>query len=183
MNTRKNTNSIFIGTSLDGYITDKNGGLEWLNMIPNPDHDDMGYTAFTEQIDALVMGRTTFEMVCSFDIDWPYKKPVFVLSNSINEVPEKYKDKVFLAKGILTEILNAIHKKGLYKLYIDGGVTIQNFLKEDLIDNLIITRIPVLLGGGSQLFSVLPKALEFEQVETKVYLNELMQAHYRRKRG
>lgn len=71
-------NSVFIATSLDGFIADKNGGIDWLHSLPNPDNDDMGYGAFMTQIDALIMSRKTFETVCGFDMDWPYTKPVFV---------------------------------------------------------------------------------------------------------
>lgn len=177
-----NKNSVFIATSLDGYIADQNGGIDWLHSIPNPTQDDMGYIEFTVDIDALVMGRTTFETVCNFDIDWPYKKPVFVLSNTLQEIPESHKGKVFLIKGTLTQILDEIHQKGYHHLYIDGGTTIQGFLKEDLIDNLHITTIPILLGGGAPLFSELTKKLEFELVSSKLFLNQLVQNHYRRKR-
>lgn len=79
------------------------------------------------------MGRTTFETVCGFDIDWPYNKPIFVLSTTLNEIPESYKGKTFLIKGTLTEILEQIHKKGYHRLYIDGGTTIRSFLKADFI--------------------------------------------------
>lgn len=178
----KKKNSVYIATSLDGYIADKNGGIEWLNSIAMPDNEDMGYGEFTNGIDALVMGRNTFETVLGFDVDWPYKKPVFVLSNSINEIPESHREKAHLVKGTLTEILEQIHKKGYSRLYIDGGITIQRFLKEDLIDEIIITIIPVVLGGGSQLFSELPGELAFELVESRVYLNQLVQNHFRRKR-
>ena len=126
----KKRNSVFIATSLDGYIADKNGGIDWLHSTPNPYKIDMGYGEFTSQIDALVMGRITFETVCGFDMDWPYQKPVFVLSNTLTEIPERFKAKVHLVKGSLTEILEQIHQKGLYQLYIDGGATIQSFLKE-----------------------------------------------------
>ena len=179
MNTK---NSVFIATSLDGYIADQNGGIDWLHMIPNPDNDDMGYTEFSNTIDALVMGRTTFETVCGFDIDWPYQKPVFVLSNTLQDVPESHKGKAFLVKGTLTQVLNHIHQQGYHHLYIDGGTTIQGFLKEDLIDDIHITTIPILLGGGAPLFSELIKSLEFEFVSSKVFLNQLAQNHYRRKR-
>lgn len=178
----KSKNSVFIGASLDGYIADKNGGLEWLDMIPNPNGESLGYFEFTKDIDALVMGRTTFETVLGFDVEWPYTKPVFVLSNTLNEIPESYQGKAFLVKGPLTEVLEHIHQKGYRHLYIDGGTTIQNFLKEDLIDEIIITTIPILLGGGYPLFAELPKALEFELVESKVYLNQLSSSHYRRKK-
>ena len=178
----KTSNKVFIATSLDGYIADKNGGIEWLHAIPNPENSDMGYGNFTAQIDALVMGRTTFETVCGFDIDWPYKKPVYVLSNKLKEIPEDLKDKVFLVKGTLTEVLAQIHKNGHYNLYIDGGKTIQSFLKEDLIDSITITTIPKLLGGGFPLFAELPKMLDFECSESKVYSNKVVQNTFIRKR-
>jgi len=175
-------NKVFIARSLDGYIADKNGGIDWLHSIPNPDNDDMGYVEFTKGIDALVMGRTTFETVIGFDVPWPYNKAVFVLSNTLKRIPESHKDKAFLVKGTLTEILAQIHEKGYKSLYIDGGTTIRNFLKEDLIDEMVLTTIPILLGGGSSLFTELPKELRFELIETKTYLNQITQNHYRRKR-
>lgn len=175
-------NSVYIATSLDGYIADTNGGIAWLDSIPIPENEDMGYLAFSKDIDALVMGRTTFETVLGFDVDWPYKKPVFVLSASMTEIPKSHKEKAFLIKGTMTEILEQIHKKGCHRLYIDGGNTISGFLKDDLIDEMIITVFPILLGGGAPLFSELPNALEFELVASKVYFKQLVQHHYRRKR-
>ncbi len=175
-------NSVFIATSLDGYIADKNGGIDWLHSIPNPNNDDMGYVEFTNDIDALDMGRTTFQTVCGFDVDWPYNKPVFVLSNTLNEIPESHKEKAFLVKGTLTDILEQIYRKGYHRLYIDGGTTIRNFLKADLIDEMLITTIPILLGGGSPLFSKLPKELKFELIKTKTFLNQVAQNHYKRNR-
>jgi len=175
-------NKVFIATSLDGYIADKNGGIEWLHSIPNPDNIDMGYGEFMAQIDALVMGRTTFETVCGFDMDWPYQKPVFVLSNSLKQVPKKYEGKATLVNGSLKEILAKIYTQGCYQLYMDGGRTIQSFLKEDLIDEMTITTIPYLLGGGIPLFSELPNRLEFECIDTKIYLGKVVQNKFIRKR-
>src|SRR6056297_3233091 len=175
-------NSVFIATSLDGYIADKNGGIDWLHSIPNPNNDDMGYKEFNNGIDALVMGRTTFETVVGFDVPWPYSKPVFVLSNKLKEIPESHKDKAFLVNGTLTEILEQIHGKGYGRLYVDGGTTIRNFLKEDLIDEMVLTTIPILLGGGSSLFGELPNELKFELIGAKTYANQITQNHYRRKR-
>ena len=173
---------VFIARSLDGYIADRNGGLDWLNAEPNPNQLDLGYGKFMKRVDAIVMGRTTFDVVCSFDMAWPYKIPLFVLSSSPESLPEEFKDKAEIVKGSLSEILEQIQKKGFTRLYIDGGVTVQNFLKEDLIDELIITTIPILLGGGAPLFGELPKELEFEHVESVLYLNALVQDCYRRKR-
>lgn len=175
-------NNVFIATSIDGYIADKNDGLDWLQFVPNPDQDDMGYTEFTKGIDALVMGRTTFETILGFDVDWPYAKPVFVLSNKLEEIPASHKDKASLVKGTLTEILEEIHSKGYQRLYIDGGTTIRSFLKEDLIDEMVITRIPILLGGGTPLFTELPSELKFELMDSKTFLNQITQSHYKRKK-
>lgn len=174
-------NRVFIATSLDGNIADKNGDIDWLHSIPNPDKNDMGYRAFFSTIDALVMGRTTFETVCAFDMDWPYKKPVFVLSNSLKNVPKEYEGKAEIVNGRLNEILEKIHSKGYHSLYIDGGKTIQSFLKEDLIDEMTITTIPYLLGGGIPLFSELPKRLDFECISSNIYLDKVVQNHFVRK--
>lgn len=175
-------NCVFIATSIDGYIADKNGGLEWLEYVPNPNQESMGYEEFTKDIDALLMGRTTFETVVGFDVPWPYSKPVFVLSNSLKEIPKSHQGKAFLVNGPLKEVLADIHEQGYTNLYIDGGGTIQSFLKEDLIDVIIISVIPVLLGGGAPLFGDLSDRLNFELVETKTYLNQITANYYRRKR-
>lgn len=173
-----NKNIVYIATSLDGYISDKNGGIDWLNSIPNPDNIDMGFSDFMNSIDALVMGRNTFEMVCSFDIEWPYSKPVFILSNSLKSIPEKFQNHAELVKGELKEIVKSLNKRGFNKLYIDGGKTVQSFLKEDLIDEMIITTIPVLLGGGSPLFGELDSPMQFGHVKTEVFLNAIVQNTY-----
>lgn len=175
-------NRVFIATSLDGFIADKNGGIAWLDTIPEINTIDTGYAAFTSDIDALVMGRVTFETVCGFDMDWPYTKPVFVVSNSLTEIPEKFQAHAQLVKGSIPEILDQIHQQNCFRLYIDGGGLIQSFLKEDWIDEMVITVIPVLLGGGHPLFADLDKPLEFECVETKHFLGKIAQNHFKRKR-
>lgn len=177
-----NTNKIYIATSIDGFIADKNGELDWLHAIPNPNNDDMGFADFMNTIDALVMGRTTFETVLGFDVPWPYAKPVFVLSTRTNVIPDSHKDKAFLIKGQLKDVVAEINNKGYHHLYIDGGTTISNFLKEDLIDEMIISTIPVVLGGGAPLFSELPNPLNFELIDTKVQLGQISQRHFKRKR-
>ncbi len=177
----KRENIVFIATSIDGYIADKEGGISYLEMIPNPDQVDMGYGALMERVDALVMGRNTYEKVLSFGIGWPYTKPVYVLSNSLESVPEEFQDKIELVKGTLSVVLNQIHAKGHHSLYIDGGKVIQQFLNEDLIDEIILTTIPILLGGGVPLFAHLPKELAFELKKSDVFLGEITQRIYVRK--
>lgn len=179
----KATNRVFIATSMDGYIADKSGGLAWLDTVPGMNDIDSGYEKFTSEVDALVMGRITFETVCGFDIEWPYTKPVFVLSKTMASIPEKLKGKVHLVKGGLSEILKQIHDQGYYKLYIDGGKVIQSFLKEDLIDEMIITVIPVILGGGVSLFGDLGEPLRFECKSSQLYLDQVVQNHFVRRRN
>ncbi len=128
------------------------------------------------------MGRTTFETVCGLDVDWPYTKPVYVLSNSLTAIPEEYAAKVWLVKATLPEILQHLHDRGHDRLYIDGGgTTITSFLAEGLIDEMIITVFLVLLGAGHRLFGTLPEEQYFELVGSKVCLGKLVQSHYRRK--
>ena len=178
----KKKNKVFIATSLDGFIADKNGRIDWLDAIPEINTIDTGYKEFMAQIDALVMGRSTFETVCGFDIDWPYEKPVFVVSTKLTEIPKKQQGKAYLLKGTLTEMLQQIHQKGYYRLYIDGGKLIQSFLREDLIDEMVITIIPVLLGVGVTLFSEVPKPLGFECKRSTLFLDAVVQNHFFRKR-
>ncbi|MBL7825424.1 MAG: dihydrofolate reductase [Saprospiraceae bacterium] len=176
-------NIVFVGRSLDGYIAGKNGELDWLDSVPDSNQVEMGYTSLMEEIDALVMGRTTFEVVCGFGGEWPYKKHVFVLSNTLREIPENLTGKVSLLKGSPKEVLEQVHAKGYFKLYIDGGRTIQDFLRADLIDELRITTIPILLGGGYPLFGELPAPLRFDHVASSLFLNQIVQDCYRRSRS
>lgn len=175
-------NFVYIATSLDGYIADEKGGLDWLYATPNPDESDFGWSAFMANMDALLMGRKTFEAVCGFDMPWPYEKPVFVLSHTMTEVPHALKEKVELVSGPLKQVVGALKERGFEHLYIDGGETIQGFLAEDLIDELTITRIPILLGAGVPLFGNLDQPMFFEHVHTEVHLNALVQSRYRRKK-
>ena len=175
------TNKVFIATSIDGFIADENGGVDWLNSIPNPDQENMGYDAFINSIDAIVMGRNTYELVISFDIEWPYKKPVFVLSTSINELPKELENKVEIIQGKPSEILKYIHAQGYFNLYIDGGVTIQQFMNDDLIDEMIITQMPIVLGRGIPLFANLTHAHNFKLLSSQVFLNTIVQNHYCKK--
>ncbi len=139
------SNIVYIAASIDGYIAKKDGGLDWLNEVPNPDGSDFGFGDFMKTIDAIIMGRNTFEIVLSFG-EWPYTKPVFVLSNTLQTVPDNLKDKAEVLTGTPNSIIKEMNSRKFFNLYIDGGKTIQEFLKQDLIDEMIITRIPRILG-------------------------------------
>jgi len=175
-------NYVFIAKSIDGFIADKDGRIDYLYSVPNPDNLDLGYNALMKKVDAILMGRLTFEKVMSFGIPWPYTKPVFVLSTSVKNIPEELKGKVTLLNGNVDDILKQVNSEGYTKLYIDGGTLIQSFLKADLIDEMILTTIPILLGGGIPLFGNLPKPMMWEHVKSEVFLNALTQDTYQRKR-
>ena len=176
------TNIVYIATSLDGFIADRDNKVDWLHDIPNPNGSDLGFSEFMSRIDALVMGRNTLEIVLSFGVDWPYSKPVFVLSNTLTKLPDELEGKVFLIHGELTEVVANLNAKGYKNLYIDGGKTIQGFLQHDLIDELIITTIPVILGGGIPLFSELTTPLKFKHVKAERLVDLLVQNSFVRQR-
>jgi len=172
--------SIYIGTSLDGFIARKDGNIDWLVKFENPELFK-NYGEFVSQIDAIVIGGGTFEKVLSFP-SWPYEKKVFVLSNSIKQVPDKLKAKVKLLSMKPGELLNHLSKEGFSNFYIDGGNVIQSFLKEDLIDEMIITRVPELIGSGISLFSEIPCDLSFKLINSTIFSNGLVMSHYKREK-
>ena len=175
------SNTVYIATSLDGYIAREDGTIDWLMELPNPDNSDYSFSVFMERIDGIIMGRKSFDTVATFQ-EWPYPKPVFVLSNSLEELPGGFSGKAEIVRGELKSIIELLKGKGINNLYIDGGKTIQSFLKEDLIDEMIITRIPILLGSGIPLFGKNNLELEFEHVSTVVHNNMLVRSKYLRKR-
>ena len=173
---------VFIATSLDGFIATSDGGVEWLDEIPNPDHSDFGYAEFMTGIDALVMGRNTFEKVLTFG-GWPYDKPVFVLSNTLSGVPVEVEGKAEIVRVAPRTLVESLAQRGVENLYVDGGRVIQSFLEDDLIDEMTITQVPVLLGNGLPLFGRLTKRLQFNHVRTETFDNNLVQSTYSRVRG
>ena len=175
------TNIVYIATSLDGHIARKDGSIDWLMEVPNPDGSDFGFNEFMQRVDGIIMGRNTFETVVGFG-EWPYSKPVFVLSNTMKSLPDGYQDKGELVNGELKDILTSLETKGIKKLYVDGGKTIQSFLQEDLIDEMIITRIPIILGSGIPLFNDMDLKLKFKVVNAEVLNQDMIKSTYLRVR-
>ncbi|MCB0116928.1 MAG: dihydrofolate reductase family protein [Caldilineaceae bacterium] len=171
--------TVYIATSLDGFIARPNGDLDWLPGIGDADTgEDYGYQAFMDSVDVLVMGRGTYEIVCKFD-PWPYgDKRVVVLSNTLTHLADDLPDTVELRTGTPVELVKALDQEGFRHAYIDGGKTIQGFLRARLIDELIITRIPVLIGAGIPLFGPLEEDVKLEHVQTRSYANGLVQSTY-----
>ena len=176
------SNIVYIATSIDGFIAKKDGGINWLLEVPNPDGSDFGYNDFMTKIDAIVMGRNTFELVLTFG-NWTYNKPVFVLSKTLKSVPNNLSDKVEILNKNPNSVVKELNSRKYFNLYIDGGKTIQEFLKRELIDEIIITRIPILLGEGIPLFNVLDKEQKYEHMKTDIFNNALVKSYYRRLRN
>lgn len=182
--------SVYIATSLDGFIARENGDLDWLpgsgegESVEHGDDDgdgdgDLGFQAFMDSVDVLVMGRNTYEMVLSFG-QWPYGSTrVVVLSRTLSQISDKMPKTVELKSGPLTEIAKELMESGAKHLWVDGGKTIQGFLNASLIQEIIITRIPVLIGTGIPLFGPLDKDLKLEHLETRSFANGFVQSKYR----
>ncbi len=172
---------VYIGTSLDGFIARKNGDIDWLVQFAN-DEAIHAYEEFISRIDAIVIGRGTFEKVLSFP-SWPYDKKVFVLSNSLKQLPHSVQETAVLLSKKPRELFEYLSRNDLSTIYIDGGKVIQEFLKEDLVDELIISKVPVLIGSGIPLFAELENDRLFQHIRTEVQSNELVRSYYARKRN
>ncbi len=171
---------VYVGVSLDGFIADVNGDLAWLEKFAD-DEVSRGYIEFMESVDAVVVGRATFEKVFSYP-SWPYTRKVFVLSTTLTAVPKHLAGKAEIISMEPREVLTYVGGKGFTLIYVDGGRTIQRFLNDDCIDEMVISRVPLILGSGIPLFSSLDNPLSFAHVHTDVYSNGLVQSRYIRTR-
>jgi len=171
--------SVFIATSLDGYIARGDGNLDWLDKanLSVPEGEDCGYVSFMSSVDVLVMGRNTFEKVLSFG-GWPYEKKVIVLSSNNLEIPENLKKRVYSSAETPEELCNRLAADGIKRIYVDGGSVIQSFLAGGLITDITITVIPVLIGSGISLFGNTVKDIELEHISTKSYEFGFVQNKY-----
>lgn len=172
--------SVYIAATLDGYIARENGDLDWL---PGSDgqagDEDYGFKEFMDSVDILVMGRHTYEKVLAFG-RWPYgNKPVVVLSSKPVNIPPNIAGTVEAKSCTPTELVKQLSGRGAKHLYIDGGKTIQSFLKAGLIRQLIITTVPVLIGRGIPLFGPLDKDIKLRHIGTRVFASGLVQSTYR----
>jgi dihydrofolate reductase len=166
--------SVFIGTSLDGFIARDNGALDFLPAGGGEPH---GYDEFMATVDALIIGRKTYETVLSFDA-WPYgEKRVFVLSTGTLQ-PAPAEAIVEQMSGEPGHIVAQLAARGIQHVYVDGGLTIQGFLRAGLIQRLIITRVPVIIGGGIPLFGPTGHDLPLKHIATRAYTSGLVQSEY-----
>ena len=175
--------SVFIATTLDGFIARQNGDLDWLegsdgNIDAGSGEEDYGYEAFMDTVDVLVMGRNSYEKVLSFG-EWPYgDKRVIVLSSTLTELSADLPETVELRNCSPAALCDELKRSGEEKLYIDGGKTIQGFLEAGLINEIIITKIPILIGSGIPLFGSLSYDKNLRHLETVTFKNGFVQMKY-----
>lgn len=164
---------VFVGQSLDGYIARSDGSLDFLD-VPGA-NEDHGFAAFLESVDALVMGRDTYDFVEAYG-SWPFgDKPVFVLSHRPVEDPPDTVEALDLTP---LEIAAELDRRGIERVYVDGGRTIQSFLDAGLVERLIITTVPVLIGSGISLFGDLAADITLRLVDVTAFGGGLTQATY-----
>ncbi|MEO1249818.1 MAG: dihydrofolate reductase family protein [Pseudomonadota bacterium] len=170
---------VFIATSLDGFIARKDGSLDWL-MKQSVGGENHGYDAFIESVDGLVMGRGTFEQVLSFG-DWPYPKPVIVLSSTLSnsDLRPDLVGKVTIRDEVPEAVMADLERQGWRRAYIDGGQVIQSFLRKGLIEDLLLTRVPILLGEGLPLFGLLDRDIDMQHMGTNSFPSGLVTSRYK----
>ena len=185
--------SVYIATSIDGFIARGNGDLDWLPGSageevesdsskdvdnPEPDIEDMGYADFMKSVDALVMGRNTYQKVLTFG-DWPYgEKNVTILSSKIDTLATDLPESVELRNCSVQELYTELKAGGKQHVYVDGANTIQRFLNAGLINEIIITKIPVLIGGGIPLFGKLENDVNLKLIYSKSQKKGFVQSKY-----
>ena len=189
--------SVYMGSSLDGFIARKDGGIDWLEF-ESPDerstddsgtdsgaddsgYEDYGFAEFMESVDMLLMGRHTFELVLTFD-EWVYGDThLTVLSNTLGPeaIPARMEGRVSITSGDPAEILEELAERGVQHVYVDGGITVQAFIAAGLIDEITIGLVPVLIGDGIPLFGPLDGDVRLEHIGTRSFPSGLVQVKYR----
>jgi dihydrofolate reductase len=169
--------SVFVGVSVDGFLARVNGELDFLDAGGSEPH---GYEEFIATVDTIVIGRKTFEIVMGFDA-WPYgERRVVVLSSQPVDLSAASArgGRVEQMGGPPAEIASRLSDSGARHVYVDGGVTIQGFLRAGLIQRLVVSRVPVLIGGGIPLFGALPRDVSLRHVATRAFAGGLVQSEY-----
>ena len=178
--------SVYIATSVDGYIATPDGGVDWLHTSGNLEADmgseDMGFQSFMDSVDCMIMGRKCMEMISSMNItpeQWPYGDVrIVVLSNTVKEPPKNLSGKIEMYSGDVQELIIKLESSGFKHAYIDGGSTITSFINLKLIDEMTITKAPVLLGGGVPLFGKINTSVKLENAKASTFPNDFIQVKY-----
>lgn len=173
------TTTAYVGVSVDGFLARPDGELDFLDAGDPPD-TDLGWSAFLGSVDALVMGRNTYDFVIASGFEWPYgERLVVVLTSRSLEIPEHLAGRVEASKAQPAALLLELGERGMEHVYVDGGLTVQAFLRAGLIDELIVTSVPTLIGEGIRLFGTLDGDVRLAHVNTEAFANGMVQTHYR----
>ncbi|HQR73249.1 MAG TPA: dihydrofolate reductase family protein [Sulfurovum sp.] len=178
--------SVFIATSADGYIATPDGGVDWLDTAGNLEADmgseDMGFEFFMDSVDCMIMGRKCMDVLSNMNltsVEWPYGDTrIVVLSNTVKEPPTNLQGKVEMYSGNIQDLIIKLESCGLTHAYIDGGSTITSFINLELINEMTITKVPVLLGEGIPLFGKINKNVKLENAKASVFPNDFIQVKY-----
>lgn len=180
--------SVYIATSVDGFIATKDGGVDWLHTAGNGkvitgDNADMGLNDYLSSVDCMIMGRKCMDMISSMNLtpeQWFYGDlKIIVLSNTVKEAPENLKGKVEMYSGDLLTLTSKLENEGHKHAYIDGGTTIQAFMNLKLINEITITKAPIILGEGIPLFGKTSKDIKLEEAQAVAYPNDFIQLKYK----
>ena len=179
--------SVYIATSADGYIATVDGDVDWLHTAGNSkadmsDNPDMGFGSFVNSVDCMIMGRKCMEVISSMNLppeQWPYGDiQIVVLSNTIKKPPVNLRDKVEVYSGEIPVLIEKLVRRGYKHAYIDGGSTITSFVNLELINEMTITKAPVLLGEGIPLFGKINKRVKLENAKSTTFPNDFVQIKY-----
>ncbi|GLP96406.1 dihydrofolate reductase family protein [Paraferrimonas sedimenticola] len=179
--------SAFIATSADGFIARAKGEINWLHSSGRTDVDlgeqaDMGFHDYITSVDCMVMGRNTLETIAAMNLtteQWPYKDlKVVAISSSLQQAPSGLPEAVEIHNGSLVELVSLLKAQGFNSLYVDGGTTIQNFIREGLLNEITITQIPRLIGSGISLFGEIEADVHLRQAKAQAYANDFVQLSY-----
>lgn len=166
---------VFLGLSVDGFIARPDGDLDWLTSRGEA-AGDAGFTPFVRSVDALLMGRGTYDAIAGMG-DWPYLgRPVHVLSRTLQDGADA---RVTAVHRSLDDAVAALVAAGHRRVYVDGGRTVRAFLAAGLVTELTLSRVPVLIGAGPSLFGPLPGDVDLEHVRTEVLGGGMVQTTYR----
>ena len=181
--------SVYIATSIDGFIARKDGSIDWLEITTVPDSREeenfLDFFEYTRSVDCMVMGRKSMETIASMNLkpdQWPYgKTKIIVLSKTVSEIPEslsKLTDQMDIFSGSIKELVEKLEGDGYQHAYIDGGKTIQSFLKEGLIQEMTVTVLPILIGEGIPLFGKLENDILLDKVSSTACSNNMIQNRF-----
>lgn len=173
------TGHVFMAISLDGFVARQDHQLDWL-MKQNTEGEEHGYDEFTASVDGIVMGSGSFKNVLTFG-EWPYKKPVVVMSKSMTQanVPAELAGKVRVSALEPTALMQSLEKDGWSRAYVDGGKIVQSFIKCGLIDDFVLTIVPILIGDGKRLFGPIDGDIDLELISSTPFKSGMLQNKYR----